>query len=225
MKELDDVFEEETEVSTETEETTEEENTEGEETAETEETETAEVEESEEEVPATPEPKLVPLAAVQDERRKRQELEQRLQALESKLPKPNDEPDIYEDPDAWKEWNRNQIIEEQNREASRRLETRINESRERMLETAEDFTRAENAFMVMVQSDPSLTQQMLESLDPAKFAYEKGNEFLNSLIQPVPTKAPNIPVSLAKASAKGANAVEVEKDDDDLKAMFADQKY
>lgn len=222
MNELNEAFEEETEetVITETEESTE-----GEEKAETEETETEEVESKESEEPASTEPKMVPLAAVQDERRKRQEIESRLKELESKVPKGNDEPDIYEDPDGWKEWNRNQILAEQTKAASEQLEIRINESREKMLESTTDFIQAEKAFLVLAQDDQEITQQMLNSLNPAQFAYEKGKEFLKTLVEPeFVGKKPEVPVSLAKASAKGANTVEVEEEDD-LKGLFADQNY
>lgn len=224
MTELNDVFEEDSN----------EETTEVTEKVETEETEdkAEEGEEKVEEVSneteetASTEPKMVPLAALQDERRKRQERDRELEDLRSRLPKSSDEPDMYEDPEAWKEWNRNQIIAEETEKQSQIMEQRINESREKMLESKSDFLQKENAFLVAVQQDPNLTQQMLSSLDPAKFAYEKGEEFIKSLVDPTEIKdvKPKSPVSLANVSAKGANTVEVEEEES-FDEMFADQKY
>lgn len=175
----------------------------------------------EEEEPTSP--KMVPLAAVQDERRKVKELREELESLKSKLPKANDEPDMYEDPEAWKQWNREQIQNEYRQETSRQLEKRINDSRDQMIESHADFAQKESAFLLMVQQDPTLTQQMLESVNPAKFAYEKGSEFINSLL-PTSKPKPKQPPNLATVTSKGSNNVRVEVEND-LDSMFEDQRY
>lgn len=53
--------------------------------------------------PAKEEPQTVPLAALHEERQKRQELERRLQRVEQAQPKPEPEPapDVFEDPEGY----------------------------------------------------------------------------------------------------------------------------
>ena len=84
---LDELFEEETPEVTE-------------ETSQVEETTTETVEEAEP-TSEKEEAKLVPVAALQDERHKRQQLESRLQELEKQLPKTDEAPDPITDPDEY----------------------------------------------------------------------------------------------------------------------------
>lgn len=58
----------------------------------------------------TPEPRTVPLQALQEERQKRQELEQRMSRLEQeKQPEPEPIPDLLEDPEGYQKWHQRQI--------------------------------------------------------------------------------------------------------------------
>jgi hypothetical protein len=230
---LDEIFEDETEESvTETEET--------EVKGETDETETQESDE-----PAPPadkeseEPKLVPIAALHDKARRVQELREENEKLKSQIPQTEQKPDMYEDPEAYEAWveakAEEKFLLKQQAAETERLET----SRSEMLESHEDYVEKEDIFLFMVSKDPSLTDEMLSSSNPAKFAYEKGNEFLkqqedalrakilaessseDSDDVEVPPK--KVAPSLASASAP-PNTVKIEQDED-LDDMFADQAY
>lgn len=191
------------------------------------------VEEPEEpETPSDKEPTLVPVAAVQDLRRKNRELKEQLEEANKYRPKDNTEPDMYEDPEGWKAWNRNQIESEYVQRSQAEQSERIESSRSKMLEV-DDYIDAENEFMVHAQRDQDLRDQMLNHKDPARFAYEKGKEFkeqrekaiIDKYLAQNPDKAkkPVPKLSLATATAP-PNTVEVEEEED-LKDMFAGQGY
>lgn len=221
---LDNIFEDETPEETEAPETT----------------ETTEVTEETEEVtgeepapPADEEPTLVPIAAVHDYRRREKLLKDEISDLKSKVPQTDELPDPYEDLAAYdaakeKQWEQKQF-DKQQAQFKEKLET----SKATMLEKHDDYLTHERTFMFMVQQDPTLTQQMVDSADPALFAYEKGKEYTMSqkealraeiLAETSPETAPKPPApSLATATAP-TNTVQVETLDD-LGDMFGDQDY
>jgi hypothetical protein len=179
-----------------------------------------------------------------DEKRKRQELERRLQELEKPAQKQEqDEPDIFVDPKGFTDGLKNEIRQTV-------LQERINLSRELMLETkGDDYVQKEARFVEMVKADASLLTKMNASANPAKFAYDTATkameqeaklklveeigdpvayreklkaELLAELGQAQPAAAPAKPViekapSLATASAAASNT---SVPDDDLKSMF-----
>lgn len=117
-----------------------------------------------------PEPKAVPLAALQEERAKRQDLERRLREIEEAKAK-EPEPDFFEDPTgALKRFE--QKIEE------RSVQERIAISEEMMIDRVgqEKWDQALTAFESAVSENPALAAQMRGARNPAKFAYDYGNK-------------------------------------------------
>lgn len=173
----------------------------------------------------TPSVKTVPIEAYHDEKRKRQEYEQRVTDLQSQIPKADNAPDPFEDLDAYNAYKRQEWEEEKIQEQQSAFSARLDESRTKMLTEHSDYGTVETIFSAFAQQDPVLKQQLLNHADPAKFAYEKGKEFLAGLQEtPNVTKPLEIPPSLATATAQGSNSIEVEKDED-LLEMFGDLKY
>lgn len=146
--------------------------------AEEEQPDEGEAEEAEPETPDEPEPqpeaKSVPLAALQEERSKRQRLEQELErrikeAEEVREKEP--EPDFFEDPQgALKRFE--QKMEE------RAIQDRIAISEEMVMAQVgkEKYDEALSAFESAVAENPALVAQMRAHKNPAKFAYDYGNK-------------------------------------------------
>ena len=115
-----------------------------------------------EETPSTEEPATVPLAALTDERSKRQAIEAELAALR-KVPRP----DVMEDPEG--------AINHIEREMSENLiKTRLDISEDMMRTAHEDYDSVLGAFTEAMQSNPALRDEMVQSPNPARFAYETG---------------------------------------------------
>lgn len=121
--------------------------------------------EEEEETPSSQsdkDEKTVPLSALTDERRKRQEAEARAREFEQRasqliMPDPNDDPEGY---------------------AQFLVATRIEQSRDLLMATDgyDDFADMEAHFVQMAQSNPQLAVQMNQSRNPALFAYQAAKE-------------------------------------------------
>lgn len=114
----------------------------------------------------------IPISAYLDEKRKRQELEAKLQEKEQPKPQEKDEPDMFVDPKAYTEGIKNEIKQTV-------LSERINLSRELMLETKADYAEKEARFAATVKAEQEagngfspLLAKMHASANPAKFAYE-----------------------------------------------------
>lgn len=107
----------------------------------------------------------IPISAYLDEKRKRQELEAKLQEREQPKPQEKDEPDIFVDPKGFTDGIKNEIKQTV-------LQERINLSRELMLGIKDDYTEKEARFVEMVKADASLLAKMNASANPAKFAYD-----------------------------------------------------
>lgn len=98
--------------------------------------------------------------AYMDEKRKRQELEKRLEALESggnqqERPKGKD---LFEDPEG--------------RLQDLKLEVKADISREMMMELKPDYKEKEDVFLALAKEDPTLVVKLRQAQNPAKFAYE-----------------------------------------------------
>lgn len=229
MSELDEVFNDETEVTEEVETLPEAEET-------TEEVETEEAEETTEESEETEESETKSekglIAALQKVRQEKRELANKLKEFESKNPS-DQEPDMYEDPEGWKAWNRKQVQLEVIKKDQEVFAERLEISRDNMIDKYDNYEQVETIFSAFASQDKSLAKELLESKDPAKFAYEKGLEFIKELtgvstktevtdaqVEKVTSKMPN----LAKATAKGSNHTEIEKPLE-LNDMFGDLKY
>lgn len=117
------------------------------------------------ETPAAPEddkqPQSVPLAALQDERRKRQELEAEIERLRV----PEEKPDIFVDPDA-------ALAQVENAARQHADQRWIQACRAMAQSQFEDYGDKEATFMDLAKENPALTQQMLQSDNPALFAYQ-----------------------------------------------------
>ena len=95
-----------------------------------------------------------------DEKRKRQELEKRLEALEAggKQTETAKEPDLFENPT----------------EVLQNLELRVKAdlSRQMMIELKPDYKEKEDVFLALAKDDPTLVVKLRQAQNPAKFAYE-----------------------------------------------------
>jgi len=128
-----------------------------------------------------PAPRMVPVAALEDERRKRQELEQYLYQLSQQQPQQPQQPE--EDPNDIFWGDPVGLINSTLQEATTRLQrehqfeifqTRAELSREVMASRHEDYEDVEAVFLQAVDQDPSLAAKLGQSKNPAKFAYEEG---------------------------------------------------
>lgn len=130
---------------------------------------------------STPEPESTKEAeeswtktAVLDERRKRQELERKIQDLEAKLnppPEPKKAPDVFEDPEGYTKHLRSEV-------STMILTERINLSRAMMEAQFKDYPEKEKVFLELAKSDPSMIEKLRSHPIPAKFAYEQAAKHL-----------------------------------------------
>lgn len=102
--------------------------------------------------------------AVLDERRKRQELEQRLREIESKK-EPEPAPDWWADPEKAAQHQSQQI-------EARLYQQKVELSQDFMRSQHEDYDDMEARFMEMAQENPALRTELQKSANPARFAYE-----------------------------------------------------
>lgn len=116
-------------------------------------------------------------AAAADERRKRQALEARLREIESKQPQQpaaaGDKPKAFwDDPEAW--WKAKEEAEKQRDEQRRReaVSMRLQFSEDYARSRYADFDEKIAAFSKLVETTPGLGQQMIQSRNPAEFAYK-----------------------------------------------------
>jgi len=202
--------------------------------------------------PAEKIPKSIPIAALHDERRKVKQLREENETLRQQIPKADaGAPDRFEDPEGYDSWLKGEWQKEQDAKAHTEYVASVEKSRGDMLSEHEDYIEVEQIFYVLAQQDPSLTQDMMDSNDPAKFAYEKGKEWqdgqreklIANLIADGYTKSDASDISdaeiisetaekvkkvktpnLATATAAASNTVRVEKEED-IADMFEDQSY
>lgn len=228
---IDELFKEETEDEV-TEVTETEEETKGE-------TEVEEKSETDETAPpAEEEPKLVPIAALHNKARLVQELREENEKLKGQIPQTDDKPDMYENPEEYEKWVESKA-EAKYLEKQQEMETkRVDDSRSLMLESHQDYMEKEDVFMFVARNNQPLIDEMLSSPNPAQFAYEKGGEYLKTQEDTIRAKIlaessnesqssetpAKVAPSLASATAKGTNSVEVEEEET-LDDMFEDQKY
>lgn len=112
-------------------------------------------------------PGEVPIAALLDEREKRQNFEKRVRELETQLQTKQAEklPDVLDDQEAFV----NQLTSQMQ---SQRLMDRIEISQEFMRMQHDDYAEAELKFAEMAAGNPALVEEMKAHAFPAKFAYE-----------------------------------------------------
>ena len=181
-------------------------------------------------------PTSVPLAALKDERRKRQQLEEENEQLRGQIPKSDEAPDPYEDIDAYDAYKRAEWEKNLNAQQAQVRNEKINKSRGEMLEKVVDYDEMEAIFQVMTATDRGLVDKMLLSENPAKFAYDTAKTYKESLLKVAPkvetepsesekrnksaTEVPN----LAPATAQASNSQQIEKEAT-IDDVFADIGY
>jgi hypothetical protein len=179
------------------------------------------VEIPEESEPVGQEPKLVPIKALHDKARKVKELREELEKVKSQIPKNDQEPDMYEDPEGWKAYQRRMLEQESVQEQSRAFEERL-EASELAMASEPNYEKVKTVFAGFANQDKSLAKQLFDHPDPARFAYEKGLEFINEIqgkkaeavvtdkeIEAITSKV--VTPSLAKATAAIPNTTQTEK--------------
>lgn len=233
-EDFDEIFKDE---STETEDESSEESNE-EVKGETDETETQESDETAPPADKEPEPKLVPIAALHDKARRVQELREENEKLKSQIPQTEQKPDMYEDPEGYEAYVEAKVEEKFLAKKIEDENERLEKSRNNMIENHTDYLDVEDVFMFRSRNNKTLVDEMLASVDPAKFAYEKGKAYLkeqkdalraellaeNSEDIDKPTSKKTVAPSLASATDAGSNTVQVEKEES-MDEMFGDQKY
>jgi len=124
-------------------------------------------------------------AAMLEERRKRQEIERRLQELEQGKEPEAKKKVFWEDPEA--------VIAERVSEVERRFTHRLLVSSEAVArEKHSDYGEKIVAFQEAMQRDPTLYERMRDDVNPAEFAYRVGKTYL------VTKDAPDIDTLTAK---------------------------
>lgn len=146
-------------------------------------------EEPQTEAPPAPEPEAQgQLAALKDERRKRQEAEQRAAFLEQQFktmqqPAPQQqepEPDFWDNPQrVIASQVQKAVIEALQAEKQQQTMARIDESESKARAAYADYDDAFHAFHRAASVNPSLVQQMTQASDPAEFAYKTGKSALD----------------------------------------------
>jgi len=127
----------------------------------------------------------VPIAAIHDERRKRQELEKRVAEYEAKLQQlqnpPQPAPDMFENPEGWQGHFGKQIQQTAVQEAS--FNSLLNTSEMLCRDKYDDFEDAKGRFMELAEANPVLAQQALSDPHPWRKAYQivKNHEKMESL--------------------------------------------
>lgn len=125
--------------------------------------------------PEGQEPGHIPREALLDERRKRQELEKKLNELEARLNKPQPpqqeqhQPDWYTDPEGREAMLLRRFEQQQ-------FETRIVLSEQMMAEKYSDYEEKRDVFAEAAAKSPALAQQLVQAPNPAKFAYDMGRK-------------------------------------------------
>jgi hypothetical protein len=148
----------------------------------------AEPERAAEPVPPTEQSNQLPpaeYAALKDERRKRQDLEQRLQAMEQQFrqPAPQQQPqppvDFWDDPQSFMDARLNQLGEQLLTQWEQKQQVqRINASEEAAKAKYPDYPDAYNAFEQAVQLNPKLAYELAQAPDPGEFCYSRGKTAL-----------------------------------------------
>jgi hypothetical protein len=129
----------------------------------------------------TKEDKTVPLAALEDERRKRKEAFERIERLERQVEQSQaapvePRPDPLLDPEAAEKWDNEERERSKSEDIKRERESRIAMSYEIMSSMHDDYKEMEDLFADAAEKDPTLAATMANHPLPAKFAYEKGKE-------------------------------------------------
>lgn len=104
-----------------------------------------------------------------DERRKRQELQKKLDELEARQVEQPKRPDVFEDQDA--------AFQHQDLATDAKINNlRIELSQEMMRDAHPDYDQLEAEFITLAQDNPILLQEMAQAKSPARYAYNKAKQ-------------------------------------------------
>lgn len=146
------------------------------------------------EEPSVDESPTVPVAALKDERNKRQELERQLEELKarSSVPQPTQPPvesqpqptqpavmpDPLEDPEAFNKWYTETQEQAQLAQEQAMYNNRVATSKMIVSQQYEDYGEAEKVFAEALAMSPDLQRQVVASDNPALFAYQVGKKLM-----------------------------------------------
>lgn len=120
--------------------------------------------------PAAEEQHSIPPKALQEERRKRQELEHQLAELTARLQQPQmPPPSIWEDEQGWQQHFGGQVVSEAVNAAT--LNARLDMSEMMVRQSHEDFEDKKAQFLEMMKETPGLQQKAIADPHPWNFAY------------------------------------------------------
>lgn len=138
-----------------------------------------------------PEPDRIPLSALKDERQKRQQIEAELRQyqeyfsqLQQQAPQQPD-PDMFADPEGFKTHLAAQLRKELMQELQPQLQQQGVMSRAEVSELLarqkyEDYDSKIEVFKEALQANPFLLTQLQQAPDPATFAYNSANKYLEA---------------------------------------------
>lgn len=124
--------------------------------------------------PPAAEEDRVPVGAVQDERRKRQELERRYAELETRFNSfanpPQPAPEMFDDPEGWQNHFRADIQNASVQQAS--FNAKLDTSEMLARDKFDDFDDMKESFLALAKDNPTLAQQALTDSHPWRKAYQ-----------------------------------------------------
>jgi len=122
--------------------------------------------------PPASEPENVPVKALQEERRKRQEIEQKFAEIQQQLDQRNaaPPPDIFENTEGWQQQFGQQVTQSAAQAAA--FNARLDTSEMLAATAHEDFEDMKSEFLRMVEENPTLRQQALADRHPWERAYQ-----------------------------------------------------
>src|SRR5262249_54890840 len=138
------------------------------------------------------EPGHIPIAALRDERQKRQQLEAQLEQyetyfsqLQQQAQQPQAMPDMHEDPSGYTAWIAGQVRDHVMREVQQYGEqygatTRTEVSELLARQKYEDYEQKIDVFKQAMIENPFLIDQVKRAADPAHFAYQAAGKYLEA---------------------------------------------
>ena len=123
-----------------------------------------------------PENGYVPVKAVADERRKRQELEKRLAEFEQRFAQLSQPQQPAPEPPSWELEPAQAAQYLQQQFAHQVWETKVSLSEEVMREKYGDYDDVSATFAEAARRDPSLLNRLYAAPNPARFAYQEGKK-------------------------------------------------
>lgn len=127
--------------------------------------------------------KMVPIAALHDERRKARALKEENERLRKEKGHSEDElgigpePDRFENPEEHDAWLLAKHDAEQQLERDAKYKESVDDSRAAAMEKYEDYEEKESIFLMLANRDPKLREEMIDSKDPAAYAYKAASKW------------------------------------------------